>query len=83
EGVSRPVMEVYPYAWVYFISFVLVTAFVVLNLFIGIIVSTMQERHFEDESLRQAEQDQRAHNEREEMLRLIRELNDKVDRLQR
>ena len=83
EGVSRPVMAVYPYAWVYFISFVLVTAFVVLNLFIGIIVSTMQERHFEDESLRQAEQDERAHNEREEMLRLIRELNEKMDRLQR
>ena len=70
-------------AWIYFISFVLVTAFVVLNLFIGIIVSTMQERHFEDESQRQAEQDERAHVEREEMLRLIRELNEKMDRLQR
>lgn len=83
EGVSRPVMAVYPYAWIYFISFVLITAFVVLNLFIGIIVSTMQEQHFAEESERQAIKDDQAHAEREEMLRLIRELNDKVDRLNR
>jgi voltage-gated sodium channel len=83
EGISRPVMAVYPYAWLFFMSFVLITAFVVLNLFIGIIVSTMQEQHYADEAERQTEQEARAHAEREEMLKLIRELNAKVDRLQR
>tara|TARA_R110002072_G_scaffold136124_2_gene278153 strand:+ start:126375 stop:127187 length:813 start_codon:yes stop_codon:yes gene_type:complete len=80
-GISRPVMEVFPYAWIYFIFFVLITAFVVLNLFIGIIVSTMQEQHYEEENIRRDEKEARAHAEREEMLHLIRELNDKLDQL--
>jgi voltage-gated sodium channel len=41
-GISRPVMEVYPYAWAFFIPFILVATFTMLNLFIGIIVSAMQ-----------------------------------------
>jgi voltage-gated sodium channel len=82
EGISRPVMAVYPYAWIFFTSFVLITAFVVLNLFIGIIVSTMQEQHYEEENRRRDDHEARAHAEREEMLRLIRELNKKVDALQ-
>jgi voltage-gated sodium channel len=42
-GIVRPVMEVYPNAWAFFIPFILCTAFTVLNLFIGIIVGAMQE----------------------------------------
>jgi voltage-gated sodium channel len=41
-GIVRPVMEVYPYAWVFFIPFILIATFTMLNLFIGIIVSAMQ-----------------------------------------
>ena len=41
-GIVRPVMEVYPLAWVYFVPFILITSFAVLNLFIGIIVDAMQ-----------------------------------------
>ncbi|MEZ5773817.1 MAG: ion transporter [Hyphomicrobiaceae bacterium] len=46
--VVRPVMEKHPWAWVFFIPFVLITAFTVLNLFIGIIVDAMQQQHMED-----------------------------------
>ncbi len=81
-AVARPVMEVYPYAWLYFVSFILITAFTVLNLFIGIIVSTMQEKHYEEEEVKRIETESRAHAEREEMLRLVRELHAKVDRLE-
>ncbi|MEM9223985.1 MAG: ion transporter [Pseudomonadota bacterium] len=42
-GISRPVMDVFPYAWAFFVPFILMTAFVVLNLFIGVVVSAMQE----------------------------------------
>jgi len=40
-GIVRPVMEVIPYAWIYFVVFIVSTSFTVLNLFIGIIVSAM------------------------------------------
>jgi voltage-gated sodium channel len=42
-GIVRPVMEQYPQAWIFFIPFILVTSFAVLNLFIALIVNTMQE----------------------------------------
>ncbi|MBL8710458.1 MAG: ion transporter [Rhodospirillaceae bacterium] len=44
-GIVRPVMEVYPLAWMFFIPFIVCTTFTVLNLFIGIIVSAMQSEH--------------------------------------
>ena len=44
-GIVRPVMEVYPYAWAFFVPFILATAFTMLNLFIGVVVSAMQEEH--------------------------------------
>lgn len=44
-GVVRPVMEVFPYAWLLFVPFIIMTAFTVLNLFIGVIVDAMQHEH--------------------------------------
>ncbi len=41
-GIVRPVMELYPYAWSFFIPFILMATFTMLNLFIGVIVSAMQ-----------------------------------------
>jgi len=44
QGIVRPVLEVHPLAWLFFIPFILMTSFAVLNLFIGIIVDSMQEQ---------------------------------------
>jgi voltage-gated sodium channel len=41
-GIARPVMENFPYAWAFFVPFILVATFTMLNLFIGIIVNAMQ-----------------------------------------
>lgn len=41
-GIVRPVMEVYPTAWLFFVPFIVITSFSVLNLFIGLLVNTMQ-----------------------------------------
>ncbi|MGB0750134.1 MAG: ion transporter [Magnetospiraceae bacterium] len=50
EGIVRPVMQVYPYAWIFFVPFILITSFAILNLFIGIIVDAMQTQHEEVEA---------------------------------
>ncbi len=44
-GISRPVMEEHPWAWAFFVPFILVATFTVLNLFIAIIVDAMQRMH--------------------------------------
>lgn len=41
-GIVRPTMELFPYSWLFFVPFIIVTSFAVLNLFIGIIVDAMQ-----------------------------------------
>lgn len=48
-GIVRPVMEVFPLSWVFFIPFILITSFTVLNLFIGIIVDAMQSQHMAEQ----------------------------------
>jgi voltage-gated sodium channel len=41
-GIARPVMEQAPWAWAFFITFILFATFTMLNLFIAIIVNAMQ-----------------------------------------
>ena len=80
-GIARPVMEIYPYAWIFFVPFILISSFMVLNLFIAIIVSATQEVH---ESEQRAERDAAnrvAHDERQEMLELLRAVDIKLGRL--
>ncbi len=69
-GIVRPVMEQFPYAWAFFVPFILLTSFIVLNLFIGVIVNAMAEATGEE-----------AHSEREEILERLKNLQDEVSAL--
>ncbi len=40
DGIARPIMEKFPYAWVFFVIFILIATFVVVNLFIAVIVDS-------------------------------------------
>jgi voltage-gated sodium channel len=44
-GIVRPVMEKFPYAWAFFVPYIVITTFAALNLFIGIVVTAMQTEH--------------------------------------
>jgi voltage-gated sodium channel len=73
-GIVRPVMVEFPYAWAFFIPFIVCTTFTVLNLFIGIIVSAMQADYEEV-----AEADRAAlHVEQERILMEIKALRDEI-----
>ena len=76
-GIVRPVMEVYPYAWAFFVPFILCTTFVILNLFIGIVVSAMQAEH---EAEAKAERDM-IHDETATLLEELRALRLEVGEL--
>ena len=49
-GIVRPVQEVYPYAWAFFVPFIMITTFAVVNLLVGLIVNSMQDAHSEEET---------------------------------
>ena len=50
-------MEIHPWSWIFFVSFILVAAFIVINVFIGIVLNSLEEaRELERrESLRPGE----------------------------
>lgn len=47
-GIVRPVMETFAYAWLFFVPFIMVTTFAVVNLLVGLIVNSMQDAHAEE-----------------------------------
>ena len=69
-------MEAYPWAWVYFVSFVVLGTFVVINMFIAIIINNLDEA--KSERLRDLE----GPASREELLREIRATQATLQRLE-
>jgi voltage-gated sodium channel len=57
-------MEQYPLSWVFYITFIFLTAFVFLNMMIGAILEVMSEEQ-------NAKQAQKAHDERDEIARQL------------
>lgn len=49
SGGMRPIMEEAPFAWVYFISFIIIGAFVIINLFVGVVVNNVEEAAREEQ----------------------------------
>lgn len=70
-GIVRPVMEVYPYAWMFFVPFIMVTTFAVVNLLVGLIVNSMQDAHA-------AESNKATEDYRDEVLARLREIEKKL-----
>lgn len=77
-GIVRPVMDVYPYAWMYFIPFILLATFTMLNLFIGIIVDTMQTMHSEEHGQDREHIEQIVHEDTSHIELEVRELRSEI-----
>ena len=77
-GIVRPTMELFPYAWIFFVPFIIVTSFAVLNLFIGIIVDAMQTAHAAEEQENELEDP----SNRTATVRDIQALEARFDRLE-
>jgi voltage-gated sodium channel len=71
-GIVRPVMEVYPYAWAFFVPFIMVTTFAVVNLLVGLIVNSMQDAHHEDDVVA-------TDAYRDEVMAKLKAIEDKLD----
>lgn len=72
SAIARPMLAENPMAWLYFVPFILVSSFMVLNLFIAIIVSATQSIHADEES-----------DERRAILEEVRAVHERLRRLER
>jgi voltage-gated sodium channel len=73
-GIVRPVMEVFPWAWAFFVPFILVTSFAVLNLVVAVIVNSMQIVHEADQKEEREAEREIVHQETEALAGEIRAL---------
>ncbi len=62
-GIVRPTMDLYPWAWLFFLPFIVITSFAVLNLFIAIIVNAMQSQHEADRAAEEKDRREEAHKD--------------------
>jgi voltage-gated sodium channel len=83
DGVVRPIMEKHPYAWLFFIPFIVCTTFTVLNLFIGIIVNAMQSQVADAQAAELAAEREMMHGEAEPLLREIKQLRTEIAAMRR
>ena len=77
-GIARPVMETHPYAWLFFIPFILIATFTILNLFIAIIVNTMQTMHERTHTREQAAIEDALHNEGSNLGEQLQKLHEEL-----
>ena len=70
-------MQLHPWSWIYFVTYVVVATFVVINLFVAIIINNLDEA--KAERLRELEPPV----SREELLRELRSTQDALRRLER
>jgi len=76
--VARQVMEVKPYAWVFFVVYILITTFAVLNLFIAVVVSAMENEVVAEVRAEEAEHAAQEQVALEQILTELRELRAEV-----
>jgi voltage-gated sodium channel len=77
-GIVRPVMEKFPYAWAFFVPYIVVTTFAVLNLFIGVVVNAMQTEHQKAVEEEMAAEREMMHEETTSVLDEIRKVQTDV-----
>jgi voltage-gated sodium channel len=73
-GIVRPVMAEYPLAWAFFLPFIVLTAFAVLNLFIGIIVDAMQSQQQAEHQAEREADEAMAHQGQEDRAAILTEV---------
>jgi voltage-gated sodium channel len=76
EEIARPVMELYPSAWIFFLIFIFISTFIVVNLFVAVIVDSINSiKHHEDKKNQKDEVTEKIealHREITELKELIR-----------
>jgi voltage-gated sodium channel len=68
--VARPIINEVPWAWVYFVSFIIIGALVILNLVVAVILSYLGQ----DDEVKREEQMDRLYKENQELKKDIQEI---------
>jgi voltage-gated sodium channel len=82
-GIVRPVLQQFPAAWLFFIPFIIITSFTVLNLFIAILVSATQSQHDAERKAEMEGMNKEAHDERSLIVSEVKSLRSEIEMLRK
>ena len=68
DGIARPIMEKFPLAWIFFLVYIMLSTFVVINLFVAAIVDAFSSISHEDALEKQNIEDERLRKLKEERI---------------
>lgn len=78
-GIARPVIAVHPYAWIYFVSYILFSSFVVMNIVVGIVLTSISESVKKEDAADESSGDVR--REFEKLKRQMEQFEQAIDRM--
>ena len=79
SGITRPITQVYPWAWIYFVSYAFIAASVIMNVIVGIIVDSMRN---ERERQKAKRNNQKKEVSLETLSKQIQELQTQIEKLE-
>mgnify|MGYP002627347272 CR=1 FL=1 len=79
SGITRPITQVYPWAWIYFVSYAFIAASVIMNVIVGIIVDSMRNERERQKAKRNS---QKKDVSLETLSKQIQELQTQIEKLE-
>lgn len=80
-GISRPVMEEFSWAWAYFVPFVLISSFVMMNVIVGIVVNAISD--VTDKVKKENEEEKSELTKEEELKKEIQALKEQLSKVEK
>ncbi|TAF73420.1 MAG: ion transporter [Bacteroidetes bacterium] len=87
-GIARPVIKEFPYAWIYFLTFIMLATYTSINIFIAIMVNTMQnlatakeDQHLESEET-EAEKFFSMPKKEDEILSILKDIQKRLEKIE-
>lgn len=83
SGIARPVMSEIPNSWIFFIPFILLATYTTLNIFIAIVVNTINELNHEEEVQEEKRIKDFVHDENVELQQTLHQLRKQLERIEK
>ncbi len=83
SGIARPMMQEIPYVYIFFIPFILLATYTTLNVFIAIVVNTMNEINRAEMKDEEERVKDFMHQEHQEMLQYLSSIHKKINSMEK
>ncbi|MCK4974505.1 MAG: ion transporter, partial [Sulfurimonas sp.] len=75
-GIVRPIMEAHPYAWMFFVPFIFIVTFIMVNLIVAVVVDAMAEINKSEETNIIDEVHKNEYNTKDELSKLSEDIKE-------